>query len=106
MVDETVVQHVSFAIGVADDSFAQYHVTPTSSIADNVNVTDVVVVDVPPLSIDTDGLDGVVESEIVKVIESLADADTFPAESLNHTYTVFVLSPTLPLLNVNDTVAE
>ena len=37
MVDETVVQHVSFAIGVADDSFAQYHVTPTSSIADNVN---------------------------------------------------------------------
>ena len=50
------------------------------------------------------GADGAVESEIVKVIESLADADIFPAASLNQTYTVFVLSPTLS--NVNATVAE
>ena len=64
------------------------------------------VVDDAPLSIEIDGLDGAVESDIVRVIESLAEADIFPAESLNHTYTVFVLSPTLPPLNVNAAVAE
>ena len=63
-------------------------------------------VDDAPLSIETDGLVGAVESEIVRVIESLVEADIFPAESLNQTYTVFVLSPTLPPLNVNATVAE
>ena len=42
-------------------------------------------VDDAPLSIETDGLVGAVESEIVRVIESLADADIFPAVSLNHT---------------------
>jgi len=66
----------------------------------------VVVVDVSPLFIETDVLDGAVESEIVKVIESLADADIFPAVSLNQTYTVFILLPILPLLNVNGTTAE
>ena len=65
-----------------------------------------VVVDVSPLFIETDVLDGAVESEIVKVIESLADADIFPAVSLNQTYTVFILLPILPLLNVNGTTAE
>ena len=68
-----------------DDSFAQYPVTPTVSVADNANVTDVLVVDDAPLFIETDGLVGAVESEIVRVIESLADADIFPAVSLNHT---------------------
>jgi len=68
-----------------DDSFAQYPVTPTLSVADKLKVTDVDVVDVSPLFIETDGLVGAVESEIVRVIESLADADIFPAESLNHT---------------------
>ena len=38
-----------------------------------------------PLFIETDGLDGAVVSDTVSVIESLADADTFPAESLNQT---------------------
>ena len=89
-----------------DASFAQYAVTPTSSVADNVKVTDVLVVDAAPLSIETDGLDGAVVSYTVSVIESLADEDTFPAVSLNHTYTVFVLFPILPLLNVNATFAE
>ena len=56
-----------------------------SSVADKVRVTDVDVVLVAPLFIETDGLDGAVESEIVRVIESLVEADIFPAESLNHT---------------------
>ena len=43
------------------------------------------VVEASPLFIKTDGLVGAVESEIVRVIESLADADIFPAESLNQT---------------------
>ena len=68
-----------------DASFAQYPVTPTLSVADRANVIDVDVVDVSPLFIKTDGLDGAVESEIVNVIESLVDADIFPAASLNHT---------------------
>ena len=55
------------------------------SAADKVNVTDVLVDDDAPLSIDTDGLVGAVVSEVVRVIESLADADIFPAESLNQT---------------------
>ena len=42
-------------------------------------------VDDAPLSIETDGLVGAVVSDIVRVIESLADADIFPAVSLNHT---------------------
>ena len=45
----------------------------------------VFVVDDAPLFIETDGLVGAVESEIVRVIESLADADIFPAVSLNQT---------------------
>ena len=47
-----------------DDSFAQYPVTPTVSVADNANVTDVLVVDDAPLFIETDGLDGAVVSEV------------------------------------------
>ena len=100
--DVTDVQHVSLADTV-DDSFAQYPVTPTSSVADRDRVTDVDVVDDEPLSIETDGLDGAVESEIVRVIESLVEADIFPAESLNQTYTVF--APEL-LLNEKETFAE
>ena len=73
------------------------------SVADNVRVTDVVVVEVSPLFIETDGLVGAVESEIVRVIESLELADIFPAASLNQTYTVFV--PEL-LLNVKDMLPE
>ena len=76
------------------------------SAADKSSVTTVEVVDVAPLFIETDGLDGAVESEIVRVIESLVEADIFPAESLNQTYTVFVLSPTEPLFNVNGTTAK
>ena len=53
---------MSLLDGVVDDSFAQYPVTPTLSDADIVNVTDVDVVDVPPLSIETDGLDGAMVS--------------------------------------------
>ena len=45
-----------------DASFAQYAVTPTSSVADKVSVTDVLVVDDAPLSIETDGLDEAVVS--------------------------------------------
>ena len=38
---------------------------------------------------------------VSRVMESLAALDTFPAESLNHTYTVFCSSP---LVNVYDTL--
>src|SRR3989338_8099951 len=54
--------------GVVDASFAQYAVTPTSSVADKVSVTDVLVVDAAPLSIDIDGLDGAVVSVVFSVL--------------------------------------
>ena len=52
------------ADGVVDDSFTQYPVTPTLSVADKANVTDVDVVDDEPLSIETDGLVGAVVSGV------------------------------------------
>ena len=42
-------------------------------------------VDDAPLSIETDGLVGALVSYTFKVILSLADADIFPAASLNQT---------------------
>src|SRR3989304_608231 len=51
-----------------DASFAQYAVTPTSSVADKANVTDVLVVDAAPLSIDIDRLDGAVVSVVFSVL--------------------------------------
>ena len=77
-----------------DDSFAQYPVTPTVSVADNANVTDVLVVDDAPLFIETEGLDGAVESDTVRVIESLAEADIFPAESLTYIDRLCIISYT------------
>ena len=60
--DVTDVQHESLVDGVVDASFAQYAVTPTSSVADKANVTDVLVVDDEPLFIETDELYGAVVS--------------------------------------------
>ncbi|HLA48185.1 MAG: hypothetical protein A3I04_08180 [Nitrospinae bacterium RIFCSPLOWO2_02_FULL_39_110] len=81
----TLVQHESLPDGVADASFAQYPVTPTSSDADKANVTVVDVVDAAPLSMEIDGLDGAVVSEELNVILSFATVDIRSAASLNQT---------------------
>ncbi len=45
----------------------------------------------------------IVGAVVSRVISSLAELDTFPEESLNHTYTVLLPSP---LLKVYETLPE
>ena len=80
---------------------------PTSSEAERARLTTVLLVVESPLLMLMVGLLGAVVSLTTKVIPSEADDETFPAVSLNQTYTVREWFPADEALDsVKLTVAE
>ena len=79
---------------------------PTLSVAERARLTTVFDVLPSPLLMLIVGLLGTVVSLATKVMPSEAKAETFPAASLNQTYTVWEWFPGEGLDSVKLTVAE